>query len=58
MAIPKPLRALAIVSAFLFFFLVFQLFKKPSLPGSSGDLEQPLPNEPTAEGTAAWPMSF
>ena len=50
MAIPRPLRALAIVSAFLFFFLVFQIFRRaPSIPGP-GDLEHELPNEPMLEG--------
>lgn len=50
MAIPKPLRALAIVSAFLFFYLIFQIFKKPPIIHGPGDLEQELPNEPMLEG--------
>ncbi len=53
MAIPRPLRALAIMTAFLFLYLVFQVFRRaPSIAGP-GDLEQELPNEPTLEGTDA-----
>ena len=51
--IPKPLRALAIVSAFLFFYLVFQIFKKPPIIHEPGDLEHELPNEPMLEGRIA-----
>ena len=53
MAIPRPLRALAIVTAFLFLYLVIQIFRRaPSIPGP-GNLEHELPNEPTLEGTDA-----
>ena len=53
MAIPRPLRALAIVTGFLFLYLVVQIFRRaPSIPGP-GDLEQEMPNEPTLEGTDA-----
>ncbi|MCJ1278987.1 hypothetical protein MMC21_006808 [Puttea exsequens] len=49
--IPKPLRALAIVSAFLFFFLVFQMFRvTPSIQGP-GDLEKEWSKEPMLEET-------
>ncbi len=52
MAVPKPLRALAIVSAFLFLYLVFQVLKSlPTIHGP-GDLEQGIPNEPTLKGKA------
>lgn len=50
MAIPKPLRALAIVSAFLFFYLVIQIFRGPPIINGPGDLEQELPDEPTLQG--------
>ena len=52
MAIPKPLRALAIVSGLLFFYLVFQVSKKPPKINGPGDLEQELPHEPMLEGMA------
>ena len=55
MAIPKPLRALAIVSAFLFFYLIFQIFKRPPIINGPGDLEEAIPNEPTLEGRVAFP---
>ena len=51
MAIPKPLRALAIISAFLLFYLLFQAFKTPPAIHGPGDLEHELPNEPTLQGT-------
>ena len=51
MAIPKPLRALAIVSGLLFFYLVFQVSRKPPKINGPGDLEQELPHEPMLEGT-------
>ena len=54
MAIPKPVRALAIVSAFLFFYLVFQIFRTAPPPGGPGDLEKELPNEPMLEGTTCF----
>ncbi len=50
MAIPKTLRLLAIVSTFLLFYLVLQLFKSPPTIHGPGDLEREIPNEPTLEG--------
>jgi len=47
MAVAKPVRALGVVSAILFIYLVFQIFGKPHGPG---DLEKGLPNEPMLEG--------
>ena len=51
MAIPKPLRASAIVCAFLFFYLIFQIFRSPPSIHGPGDLEKELPDEPMLEGT-------
>lgn len=52
MAIPKPLRALAIVTAFLLFYLVYQSFKTPPPIHGPGDLEKGIPDEPTLEGNS------
>ncbi|CAF9936680.1 MAG: hypothetical protein ALECFALPRED_006949 [Alectoria fallacina] len=49
MAIPKPLRALAIISAFFVFYLLFQAFPTPPTVHGPGDLEHELPNEPTLQ---------
>lgn len=51
MAIAKPVRALAIVSLVLGFFLLYQVFKSPARINGPGDLEKELPNEPMLEGT-------
>lgn len=51
MAIPKPLRALAITSAFLLFYLVFQSLRSPPSLHGPGDLEKELSDEPMLEGT-------
>ena len=51
MAIPKPLRVLAIISVFLLFYLLFQAFKTPPTIHGPDDLEHELPNEPTLQGT-------
>ena len=51
MAIAKPVRALAIISAVLFLYLIYQVSKSPPYVRGPGDLEQALPNEPTLEGS-------
>ena len=50
MAVAKPVRALAVVSAVLFLYLIYQVFRTPPQINGPGDLEKALPNEPTLEG--------
>jgi len=53
MAVAKPVRVLGVVTAILFFYLIFQVFKKPEELHGPGDLEKELPNEPMLEGKDA-----
>lgn len=54
MAIAKPVRALAVVSAILFVYLIYVVFKPSQDVNGPGALEQALPNEPTLEGIFEW----
>ena len=50
MVVAKPVRGLAVVSAVLFLFLVYQAFKSPSQRYGPGELEKEMPNEPMLQG--------
>ena len=49
MAIARPIRALAVVSALLFFYLIF-LVLRPTPTDGGEDLENPIPDEPMYKG--------